>query len=183
MPLISLKDFKAATTKEFGLSFGAFGGVYYRLWRVERAWTEGKWAALENLRIVIETFKRKKTAKYGNYESSVREGAGHNITKLEDQVHEELLKFNLDNDLFIARYVCGRLFDVKIADVDFSPNVSAAAKKKMIAGKSLYATVKDDWESESRKTDWQRHEMVLRMAKPSTTHIWGERWHFSRRTR
>jgi hypothetical protein len=67
-----------------------------------------------------------------------------------------------DGDLKIAEAVCKTLFDVRIADVDFSESVKRAAKAKMIRGKSLYQTVKDDWE---KSPYFKEHEMMLTTEK------------------
>ncbi|KQQ83760.1 hypothetical protein ASF73_17285 [Xanthomonas sp. Leaf131] len=53
-----------------------------------------------------------------------------------------------DADIKIARQVCGRLLDVKIADVDFSPNVTKAAKELRLGdGRTLYDTIKQDFDT------------------------------------
>jgi len=73
----------------------------------------------------------------------------------------------LGGDVTIAKKVCKSFMDVKIADVDFSPNVRAAAKRKRIGGKSLYDIVKKNWDPKVHGplTLSNKHEAALNNTK------------------
>lgn len=62
-------------------------------------------------------------------------------------------------DIAIAEQVCTGLFAVKIIDVEFSDSVKAAAKKKMVGGKSLYDVVKAERDKYPAK--YLEHETAM----------------------
>jgi hypothetical protein len=82
-------------------------------------------------------------------------------------------------DIAIAEQVCKGLFDIKIIDVDFSDSVKAAAKKKVIGGKSLYEVVKAErdkypakyLEHESAMTNEKANAAVLRQPTLPLTNV------------
>ncbi|MFL6604970.1 MAG: hypothetical protein ACJ8R9_27040 [Steroidobacteraceae bacterium] len=169
MSLPSLQEWKTATHKWFSVRNGAIARIDEKLGIVEREPLNR--TALTDLKDAIEAFKREKNEKYGDYTQSAREGAGKNITNLESEVGARLHLLDLRAQICLAKTVCAKLFDVRIADVDFSDTVRAAAQAKMIAGKSLYQTVKDDWESPARLADWQGHERLLFQSRLGTAKV------------
>ncbi len=163
MSLPSLQEWKTATHKWFSVRNGAIAVIDEKLGIVEK--DPSNRTALTDLKDAIEAFKREKNEKYGDFTQSAREGAGKNITNLESEVGARLHLLDLRGQISLAKTVCAKLFDVRIADVSFSANVKAAAQTKMIEGKSLYQTVKDDWESAARTADYQNHEGSMTQAK------------------
>lgn len=167
MPLISLEEFKASTHKYFSRRDGAIKVIDDKLDAVHR---NGTYQSIQELRAAIDAFKTAKDQKHGDYTKSKREGGEQeNITKLDLQVKAEETKMaELPGDIAIMTKVCTDLFDVKIADVDFSESVKSAAKAKQIGGKSLHQTVHDDWLSDARLADYQEHEASMTQAKLKT---------------
>jgi hypothetical protein len=167
----TLQDWKNATHKWFSVRNGAIAVIDEKLEAVERSPNDHK--ALLELDAAIEAFKDEKDTKYGDYKQSSREGPAQNITNLDRDVKAKLHLMQLQAQKTLVMTVCSGLFDVRIADVDFSDTVRDHSKLKMIAGKSLYQWVKEDWESDARLRDYQEHEKAMLQAKLQTTSVMG----------
>lgn len=75
-------------------------------------------------------------------------------------------------DFNIAMLVRDELSKIKIADVEFSPAVTMAAKAKMIDGKSLYDIVRAEWDTDEQDRGSPRAELdraTLFTKSPLTT--------------
>jgi hypothetical protein len=112
-------------------------------------------AIIELDRALTEFKVAKAEKRETGYGGSKREGPEQNITKLIAQVDKEsVIACECVLDLRVANNVCNQLTDVKIADVDFSEAVTKAAKKKKLGdGRTLYDTVKQDFDNAPVKKD------------------------------
>lgn len=97
----------------------------------------------------ISAFKTAKNRKYGDYKKSkrYRKDAQWNIDSLARAVTHISRRHPANAQQIKVRQVCSALKNIKMADVDFSPGVRAAAKKKMFNGESTYDLAKNTWES------------------------------------
>jgi hypothetical protein len=74
-------------------------------------------------------------------------------------------------DIALANAICSRLTDIMIADVDFSPAVREAAKKKMIGTMSLYDKVKKEFDivrDETGMGEVTKATKIVRKAVPAS---------------
>ncbi|MEY8689209.1 MAG: hypothetical protein AB9M53_04920 [Leptothrix sp. (in: b-proteobacteria)] len=159
MALPTLSAWKTATHKWFSIRNGSIGLIDDCLKAYHEDGLGKKRSNLRKLRRAVELFMEEKIGKYGDYKKSAREGESGNITSLYEQILDEFGALGGDADLNIARYVGGTLLDVKIADVDFSEGVTAAAKAKTIGGRTLYQIVKAEWDTADQDRDSPRAQL------------------------
>lgn len=144
----SLRDWKKATSITIGKRGAEIAVIDAALRDYHSNPVYSSRRKLMILKNALELFMSAKNQKYGDYRKSKRHDAKDriNFETLFTAVIHQLRAHATTREHAQVRRVCSKLRNIKIADVDFSANVRAAAKRKMIGGQSLYDLAKSEWD-------------------------------------